>query len=826
MSISSGTHTSHGIEVKYIFRPAQKDCRHLIVLFSGFRSLGSVDFAGSTVKNLRANVLWLVDEFDGHRSYYVRGYGGDDVANAVRGTIEYFRSSLGLPKSQVSLAGFSKGGSAALFHAITGDYDRVLATAPQLRIGTYVANHWEEDLDAMGGRRAIEFLDSLLESAIRADENTSRNIYLITATADEQYASEARPLAELLERYENLTVIVSETPFITTHVDVTRYNVPLVLSLLTLFSEGFTPQLTQAEGTQNADARANVTGQALTPTLALRNGSLAHPPLAKYCEPTHTFRAAISMVTLEGGVLNFEGFAYFQGVPVDAYGQIATSLIILGADKRWTIRLGGTNDPKLSLQEFCQRHIDYSHAAITTISHTGIPLHDLPTGRYSLSLESIQNTLSATSDNVKVAEHSTWTLFDKTIAGTYQNAAGTWELLVLPAVGREAVDSYFEERVCELIDGRLFLEGYFVPRGLTLSRWQDIRFSLTIVEPGTGDPNHRILCSMPLATGSKADASSRSGEGWRDQSKGYYATPHYRGVQLGDLPGGNYELFVTARTGDNTQSARLQKTLKVSGQWRIGEMPRFGVIGSCVTRDNFSSRIVPGWKKDYTLHGANYQMSLVSLMSGAVHFDDKKFSDLDPHAFEATKRDFTKEYLDEIADDRPHYLLLDTFADARFGVVADGDSWVTDNVWKLGQSAAYEDFADSRRVSPALDLPQFSQLFRSACARLRLFLDANSPETQVIVVRSRNASAFRGLSSTGSFSTDPGRQLDLARGHLEDIALQELDAASIDLSTESEFASSDHPWGRGPVHYERTYYKQFREKLLRLIGYEAQFSLN
>lgn len=815
------------VRVSYHFRAAQKDCRHLLVIFSGFRPPGTVDFGGSSVRGLRSNILWLIDDFDGHNAYYLRAFGGRDVTEAVAALIEHFRDELGLLKGQVTLAGFSKGASAAIFYGVRFGYRNVVAAVPQFKIGSYVENFWSKDLASMGGAGAVAELDHLLEQAIAEDTDSARNVYLITSPEDDQYTTEALPLASLLQRYDNFNLVISHTPFIREHIQVTRYNVPLILSLLTLLGDGVAPRLERVDRDAVSERQIGFwkghpeLGQFSNVTV---NGSAVEAGQLALSNATGEFKAEITRVSLDSGVLDFEGFAVFAGKPVTGYGQLAATLRLSSARHEIDVKLGGKQNSDLSLRLFDGALVDYSFAGITSSGNTGIPLAALPFGRYRVGLSARQGELHGQIEFMPAPRHEYWGLARDKVVGTVC-VDGKWELLALPVIGRRSTDCYFEEVVCELVEGRLFVEGYFAPRGRTLSKYGDVSFSLSLVRPGDQDPVSRVIRTVPLATGTKRDVASRSGEEFRDQNKGYYATPKYEGVAIDQLAEGEYELYVNARMKDDVMSFQLKRHLNVTGSWDVGRKPSFGIIGACVTRDNFSSRVVPRWRDDFVLQGSHYQMALVSLMSSPLVFDQHEFADLDAHSREATRRDFTKEYLQELVRDNPDYLLVDTRTDARFGVLEFAGSWITNNVWKLGASRKYRSMGSQERVSMASDPQSYIGLFREACKRLAQFLEEHNLNTQILLVSAREVQGFRGRAGTGRFPGAAKRMFNTYWSALDEVALDVFKCPRIEPMDGQVFASSDHPWGKGPLHFEDRFYSNFRAQLLTATGYRSHLEL-
>ncbi|GAA1583983.1 DUF6270 domain-containing protein [Leucobacter aridicollis] len=535
----------------------------------------------------------------------------------------------------------------------------------------------------------------------------------------------------------------------------------------------------------------------------------------------------IDRVSLVGGVLDFEGYAVFEGVAVTGYGQIKTSIVFHSIETQVETALGGfPNEALNGLMPSHDHEVDYSFGGITSSGRFGIPLFSLPVGRYQVLVKAEQGGFEARVDTLAVPDHEEWVL-EGTRHYCTRAVGGKWEILVLSAVGRPASDAYHELAEISLEGGILYLEGYFAPRGREISSYESIEFTLSVAPVSATGPNLNISATIPLAIGSREDVSTRSGEPWRNQSKGYYATPAYEGIELPTLATGEYQLLVTARIGDDLQTVVLTPVLKVEGTYsgQAGK-PSIGVIGSCLIRDNFRSDLAPGWRDFYSVHGTHFQMSLVSLMSPAVATSEHQFYDLHAHSAECTRRDFTKEYLEEIAQGKPDILLIDARADARHGVIRCGASWVTNHLLMLRKSEYYSSIRANHSIHMLDDPLEYSAAFRQACELLRSFLARRSPKTRVIWVSAKGVGQYRGLSGAGRFVGSKNPEiLNRVWAELDSIAVSVFGCDLIDAMRPSLFASSDYPFGTGPIHYEKFYYSVFRERLLAALDYEQSCQL-
>ena len=59
---------------------------------------------------------------------------------------------LGMEKDQVTVTGFSKGGSAALYYGLKLGIRNIICAVPQIYIGNYIDNNWKHVAEHMMGK--------------------------------------------------------------------------------------------------------------------------------------------------------------------------------------------------------------------------------------------------------------------------------------------------------------------------------------------------------------------------------------------------------------------------------------------------------------------------------------------------------------------------------------------------------------------------------------------------------------------------------------------------------------------------------------------------
>lgn len=796
------------VRVNYKYRQAIGDRRHLVVIFSGFRKLGTFDFDGGVVAGLRGDILWIQDHFYDNYAYYLCQGMDYSIRDSVYALIEETRIGLGLEKSQCTMAGFSKGGSAALYFGIKYNYGAVVSTVPQMHIGSYVYKNWPIAFEAMTGNGSAAErvkLDRVLPDLIRGDTEVDRNIYLFSSEADEQFPHEVEPYLDLFSKYSNFNFILTDSPLVTEHHLVTRYNVPLILSIISALIEGVAPRLGEVRnGSRN------------------HRSSLAGPSIVDV-QNRKELLSGLTAAPIRDGRLYFEGYGFIKGFQASRYKDIEWQVhFISSAGKRFSYYAGGIRDVSLNNRFYENEPCDYSIASFASMGRKGVDLEELPDGVYRTQLEvthagtTVEDKL-ASSKGVEI-----WGVTSSSIVGIHASTTDT-TLIKRPAVGPEPRDGYFCETKRWIKNSLFHVEGYFAVRGLETPRYADVAYYLVFTSLEDAASNRVIK----IAAAHRDDVGERLGDPWGDYSKSYFATPRYQGVDLASLDPGTYAVHITVRMGKAVFSQLLESGVVVQGTYSNGDpILSVGVIGSCISRDNFASAVVPNWKKYFAFHGGQYQMAFVSLMAEPASLPGTGFDDLDPHSKGATVRDFTKAYLSELVGGGPPIIVLDFLADARYGCLKFDGTLVTNNKWKLQESAFFKGLEAPDIVSMDNNEEHYLELFRNAARKFEEFRAAHLPDTQIVINSARAVGWHIDGNKKVSYSAAYIRSLNLRLDTLEKVYLEEAPATVVldDLMT-GIASSKNHPWGPGQVHYESDFYQRFQDALKAITGYGVQVSV-
>ncbi|MGC0374049.1 hypothetical protein [Streptomyces sp. SAI-229] len=304
--IVTGIDTSGAHPVEYRFARARKGNRHLTVVFANLAAPDDYGWSTGVLDDLRSNILWIRDRFQGGISYYLCREMDFAVERSVIELITKVMRSLDLTPNDVTLWGSSKGGSAALYFGLRYGFRNMVACVPQFLIGTFVRDVYPKVGRSMLGEGLAEenvrALDAVLPDLLRAGANPEANIYLVSSPQDEQYTVQVEPFLGLLQRYPNFNFIFSESPFITEHNKVTVRNVPPLLGIAYLLADGIAPRFgTVRNGYEEPDRDSSALDAFLAATAKVQQ--------------TETFPPPVVAVPAAGGAVPCEGSRFTGSAP-------------------------------------------------------------------------------------------------------------------------------------------------------------------------------------------------------------------------------------------------------------------------------------------------------------------------------------------------------------------------------------------------------------------------------------------------------------------------------------------------------------------------------
>ncbi|WP_185064485.1 alpha/beta hydrolase [Kluyvera ascorbata] len=357
-----------GIEIKYKLKKRKYDTQHLIIVFSGFGASGTsftYDFE-SALQECPATTIWIKDEFYGNCTYYICKDMNFNISEAIYKFIMNSLNELALSKEQCTLIGFSKGGSSALYFGMKFGFKNILASVPQLKIGSYVKGNWRQVAKHMIGESVsddrVSALDSLLPNTINNDSDVNKNIYLLTSHSDTQFESEIKPFLHEFIKYKNFNLFYANSLLVTEHNQVTAYHVPLILAICYSLSQGATPIYGCCD--LKGDRKSGV----------VKGG--------RECI------AILKKMRVYNNVIFPEGVAVIKGVPCAEYQDIKIEMVFKNLESNYECSyfIAKEHRPILSRHLYDSGYVNYSKGWFCTLRKEVLDISDILPGTYQISL--------------------------------------------------------------------------------------------------------------------------------------------------------------------------------------------------------------------------------------------------------------------------------------------------------------------------------------------------------------------------------------------------------------------------------------------------------
>lgn len=519
----------------YKTRRAVKDIRHLVVMFSGIRPLRDYEFDGQASASSQSDWLWIRDDFDGEQTYYLCQNFEFDIEHAVIKLIESHLDRLGLDKSSCTLVGFSKGGSAALYFGIKYGFTNIVASVPQIAIGTYVKETRPGIMKHMTFDQSLaEFdaLDNLIPNAISNDVQLNKNIFIWSALGDREYDTQVGPFLPMFDKYNNFNSIITDSPLVTTHNEVTKYNLSTILGVIYLISEGAVPSFGQ-----------------------IRNGSELISPARPQQEAAHGDELSASPVVnfdtfnLIGSLAFPKGVGFIRGREASGYGQVARILTLTRGLESHSFPLASTINKWVNSKFYRDEFRDYRFSGFASPKHRGIQLRDLPVGTYRVGLEVSSGETSRACSYSSHRDIRTVSFSDKYLY-LFRGQKNQGSLSKFPVIGFDPAIYSFSLNSYWIRDFRLHVDGTFAVRGLEVRSWIEVDYFIVFVFDDS-------FITMKLGSSLNKDINIDFEDDASKYVGSVFASPKYKGVDISGLVDGEYEVYVSMLHGSSVFSKRI-----------------------------------------------------------------------------------------------------------------------------------------------------------------------------------------------------------------------------------------------------------------------------
>ncbi|RXZ01669.1 DUF6270 domain-containing protein [Fictibacillus sp. S7] len=253
---------------------------------------------------------------------------------------------------------------------------------------------------------------------------------------------------------------------------------------------------------------------------------------------------------------------------------------------------------------------------------------------------------------------------------------------------------------------------------------------------------------------------------------------------------------------------------------------KVAVLGSCFSRNPFNSNSYfnPGYKKNYSCVLTQFHSSIISMVSNPATIDIDQLDDVSDYNKYFIQQDFEKTFFDQIQEQDPEYLIVDLYADAARDVMKLADDVYVSASLALRQSKHFKHYMDNELITHDNNR-DYLKLWKDAMILFAEKITNYIQEDKVIL----NVGGF-----TTKYQDNDGSVKAFPREHIirrNNYFWDQLNAwfieclpgcKVIDLRDTSYIGQHDHPFGNTFSHYHSGYYKEFMNRLNKLVMQDLQ----
>ena len=204
------------------------------------------------------------------------------------------------------------------------------------------------------------------------------------------------------------------------------------------------------------------------------------------------------------------------------------------------------------------------------------------------------------------------------------------------------------------------------------------------------------------------------------------------------------------------------------------------VIGSCVTRDLFCSKVIPDYKNFFKLLSYQGRSTLISLMQQPYEYnkdDIKAKNKVDTEFIEA---DFRKDGIKRLIQQPPDYLIIDILFDVIFGVILlDEGNIISNNTWTFPKISFYNNLKGFKTLNIIDNTKEYFNLYKNNINLFFEVLKVNCPDTKVILNQVRHSTSY--IDKDGVMNTNSLKKISVDNKYFEKLENYIIDNFDVDI---------------------------------------------
>lgn len=263
-------------------------------------------------------------------------------------------------------------------------------------------------------------------------------------------------------------------------------------------------------------------------------------------------------------------------------------------------------------------------------------------------------------------------------------------------------------------------------------------------------------------------------------------------------------------------------------------MKKVGVLGCCISRDAFNSKIVHNYKDFFKLKIDGERISLISIFQNPILVDEKSIEISPPTPVNKTctkfiSDDLNKNFIKDLLQKNIDYLVFDTLIEVPMGILYFNNQIMTHNVWDLPKTKFYNNMGD-KFILNIYDYPEeFFCIWTRYCDLFFKFLKIYCPNVQVFLNKGRLIDKFIKSDKTTFINPEFSKKANLINPYLDKLdnyIEKNFDVHVIEFDYEHTFLKEDHLWGPAPQHYQYSFYYNLIDELKNFSHETKKYNFN
>lgn len=245
------------------------------------------------------------------------------------------------------------------------------------------------------------------------------------------------------------------------------------------------------------------------------------------------------------------------------------------------------------------------------------------------------------------------------------------------------------------------------------------------------------------------------------------------------------------------------------------------VLGSCTSRDMFNKNFVPDWRNDFDIVFYQFQPSFISLCAPPIPYNRKLYYGQERTFFaEVLKAELEKTTFNDLVSVNPKYIMIDFYSDVVNGVLAvDGYSYIINREKEWKDNPLFFTIQFDEVLSPLKNKKIYMDLWKNGFDCFMEFIKTYLPNTEVIINSARATNHYEkdGVLVEHTFSIDVNKVNEVWE-EMDNYASSKY--GLLRLENEKDYLmNKDYLFDKNfwIVHYEKSYYLDRKNQLLRLL---------